>query len=253
MNSLWSENHFMSNEVLVIGGTRGTGELVVKQLIKQGCPCTVLARNVAKAQGLFGDAVNIVYGDVTRPDSLEKVLAPAFAAIVYTVDITGGIGGRGFFADRQQVMDVVYGGVVNVVNALQAQDFNNHFVLLTTLGLKKPSLIMKLLNIIKPGVIQASQDKAAYLMKSGLPYTIVQAEALHDGAVSGRPLMLVQKETSMQMNYRISRQHLAQVLVATINNPVAIGKVFSVYGGQESRLSTISINEQLQKNHDYFH
>jgi NAD(P)-dependent dehydrogenase (short-subunit alcohol dehydrogenase family) len=247
MDSLWSENHFMSNEVLVIGGTRGTGKLVVEQLIKQGCPCTILARNVAKAQGLFGDAVNIVYGDVTSPDSLEKVLAPAaFAAIVYTVDITGGIGGRGFFADRQQVMDVVYGGVVNVVNALQAQDFNNQFVLLTTLGLEKPSLIMKLLNIIKPGVIQASQDKAAYLMKSGLPYTIVQAGALHDGAVSDTPLVLVQKEIPMQMNYRISRQHLAQVLVATINNSVAIGKVFSVYGGQESQLSTISINEQLQ-------
>lgn len=43
----------MSNEVLVIGGTRGTGQQVVEQLIKQGCPCTVLARNVAKAQGLY--------------------------------------------------------------------------------------------------------------------------------------------------------------------------------------------------------
>jgi NAD(P)-dependent dehydrogenase (short-subunit alcohol dehydrogenase family) len=253
MDSLWSENHFMSNEVLVIGGTRGTGKLVVEQLIRQGCPCTVLARNVAKAQGLFGDAVNIVYGDVTHPDSLEKVLTPAFAAIIYTVDITGGIGGRGFLANRQQVIDVVYGGLVNAVNALQAQDFNNQFVLLTTLGLEKPSLIMKLLNIIKPGVIQASQDKAAYLMKSGLPYTIVQAGALHDGAVSGRPLVLVQKEISMQMNYRISRQHLAQVLVATINNPVAISKVFSVYGGQENQLSLTNINEQLQKNHDSFH
>jgi NAD(P)-dependent dehydrogenase (short-subunit alcohol dehydrogenase family) len=243
----------MSNKVLVIGGTRGTGKAVVEQLIKDAYPCTILARNVAKAQGLFGNTVNIVYGDVTIPESLQTVVKSTFTAIVYTVDITGGIGGRGFFTDRQQVMDVVYGGVVNVVNAFQSQGFNNQFVLLTTLGLEKPSLIMNLLNTIKPGVIKASKNKAAYLMQSGLPYTIVQAGALHDGAVSGRPLVVLQAEIPMRMDYRISRQHLAQVLVATINNPMAIGKVFSVYGGQESHLSTISINEQLQKNHDSFH
>jgi NAD(P)-dependent dehydrogenase (short-subunit alcohol dehydrogenase family) len=237
----------MSNEILVIGGTRGTGKLVVEQLIEQGLPCTVLARNVAKAQELFEDAVNIVYGDVTRPESLEKILNSAFAAIVYTVDITGGIGGRGFFADRQQVMDVVYGGVVNVVNGFQTQGFNNQFVLLTTLGLEKPSLMMTLLNTIKPGVIEASKHKAAYLMQSGLPYTIIQAGALHNGVVSGRPLVVGQTAIPMRIDYRISRQHLAQVLVATINNPLAIDKVFSVYGGQESQLSIAMMNEQFQK------
>lgn len=91
------------------------------------------------------------------------------------------------------------------------------------------------------------------MIQSGLPYTIIQAGALHDGIVSGRPLVIVQEEISMQMNYRISRQHLSQVLVATINNPMTINKVFSVYGGQERQLSTADISEQLQKIHDCFH
>jgi NAD(P)-dependent dehydrogenase (short-subunit alcohol dehydrogenase family) len=235
------------NNILVIGGTRGTGKAVVEQLIEQGCSCTVLARNVAKAKGLYGDTVDIVYGDVTRPASLQTVLSSTFAVIFYTVDITGGLGGRGFFANRQQVIDVVYGGVVNVVDACKTQGCSPHFVLLTTLGLEKPSLIMNLLNTIKPGVIQASKDKAAYLMQSGLSYTIVQAGALQDETVSGRPLVVLQEEIPMQIDYRISRQHLAQVLIATISNPVAIGKVFSVYGGQESQLNINKINEQLQK------
>jgi nucleoside-diphosphate-sugar epimerase len=243
----------MSNEILVIGGTRGTGQAVVEQLIERGCPCTVLARNIPKAQGLFGDAVAIVYGDVTRPESLEKVLNSAFAAIVYTVDITGGIGGRGFFADRQQIDDVVYGGIVNIVDAIKNHSDKPQFVLLSTLGLEKPSLIMDLLNIIKPGVVEASKNKAAYLMRSGLPYTIVQAGTLHDGVSSGKPLVVVQSEIPMRIDYRISRQHLAMVLVATINNPLAIGKVFSVYGGQEGQLIATHINEQLQENHDSFH
>jgi NAD(P)-dependent dehydrogenase (short-subunit alcohol dehydrogenase family) len=237
----------MSNAVLVIGGTRGTGKAVVEQLIEQGCSCTVLARNAAKAKDLFGDAVDIVYGDVTRPESLQAVLTSSFAAIVYTVDITGGVGGRGFFASRQRVNEVVYGGVVNIIDAVKSQGFKNQFILLTTLGLDKSSLIMTLLNMIKPGVVQASKNKAAYLMQSGLPYTIVQAGALHDGTASGKPLVVFQEALPMQMDYQISRQHLAQVLVATISNPVTINKVFNVYGGQEIQLSTTSIDNQLQK------
>jgi NAD(P)-dependent dehydrogenase (short-subunit alcohol dehydrogenase family) len=237
----------MSNPVLVIGGTRGTGKAVVAQLIEQGRPCTILARNVDKARALFGSAVDIVYGDVTLPESLQTVLTSEFSAIVYTVDITGGVGGRGFFASRQKINEVVCGGVVNTIDAIKIQGFKNQFILLTTLGLDKPSVIMALLNMIKPGVVQASKDKAAYLIQSGLPYTIIQAGALHDGTVSGNALALVSEELPMQMDYQISRHHLAQILVASISNPLAINKKFSVYGGQEIQLSSTNIDLQLQK------
>jgi NAD(P)-dependent dehydrogenase (short-subunit alcohol dehydrogenase family) len=237
----------MSKAVLVIGGTRGTGKAVVEQLIEQGRSCTVLARNVANAKALFGDAIDIVYGDVTRPESLQEVLTSSFAAIVYTVDITGGVGGRGFFADRHRVNEIVYGGVVNTIDALKTQGFKNQFILLTTLGLDKPSLIMTVLNMIKPGVVQASKNKAAYLIQSGLPYTIVQAGALHDGTVSRQSLALVSEELPMQMDYQIGRHHLAQILIASISNPLTINKTFSVYGGQEIQLNSINIDLQLQK------
>jgi NAD(P)-dependent dehydrogenase (short-subunit alcohol dehydrogenase family) len=237
----------MSNAVLVIGGTRGTGKAVVEQLIEQGRSCTVLARNVDKARALFGNAVDIVYGDVTLPESLQTVLTSEFSAIVYTVDITGGVGGRGFFASRQRIDEVVYGGVVNTIDAIKAQGFKNQFILLTTLGLDKLSVIMALLNMIKPGVVQASKDKAAYLTQSGLPYTIIQAGALHDGTVSRNSLALVSEELPMQMDYQISRHHLAQILVASISNPLAINKKFNVYGGQEIQLSSTNIDLQLQK------
>jgi NAD(P)-dependent dehydrogenase (short-subunit alcohol dehydrogenase family) len=237
----------MSNAVLVIGGTRGTGKAVVEQLIEQEHSCTVLARNVDKARALFGNAVDIVYGDVTLPESLQTVLTSEFSAIIYTVDITGGVGGRGFLASRQRIDEVVYGGVVNTIDAIQAQGFKKQFILLTTLGLDKPSVIMALLNIIKPGVVQASKDKAAYLTQSGLPYTIIQAGALHDGTVSRNSLALVSEELPMQMDYQISRHHLAQILVASISNPLAINKTFSVYGGQEIQLSSTNIDLQLQK------
>jgi uncharacterized protein YbjT (DUF2867 family) len=113
----------MPNKILVIGATRGTGKAVVEQSIVQGDSVTIMARDISKAKTLFGDTVNIIQGDVTHPESLATVLTSTFDAVIYTVDITGGIGGRGFFASRQQIDEVVYGGVVNVVRALKEQCF----------------------------------------------------------------------------------------------------------------------------------
>jgi hypothetical protein len=236
----------MSNKVLVIGGTRGTGKEVIEQAISQGDSVTILARDPSKAKILFGDSLNILAGDVTDPESLVKVLSADFDAVIYTVDITGGIGGRGFFASRQQIDKVVYGGVVNVLRALKDRGFKNQFIMLTTLGLENRSVIMNLLDIIKPGVVESSTSKATFLIQSGLPYTIVQAGALHNRTTSKEPLTISVGDIPMRLNYEISRQHLAQILVATINNPQAIDKIFNVYGGQELELTKAEIDRQFQ-------
>jgi hypothetical protein len=101
--------------------------------------------------------------------------------------------------------------------------------------------------MIKPGAVQASKDKVAYLIQRGLPYTIIQAGALHDGIISKYSLALMSEELLMRRDYQISRYHLAQILVASISNLLAINKTFSVYGGQEIQLSTTSIDNQLKK------
>jgi NAD(P)-dependent dehydrogenase (short-subunit alcohol dehydrogenase family) len=236
----------MSKSILVIGGTRGTGKLAIDCAIAQGYSLTVLARDPSKAKALFGDAVAIVNGDVTRPATLQTLEWSSFDAIIYTVDITGGIGGRGFFASRQNIYDIVCGGVINTINVAKEQGFQQQFILLTTLGLEKRSLIMNLLDTIKPGVVRASQDKAKYLVQSGLPYTIVQAGALHNRAISQTPLIISSEDLPMQLNYQISRNHLAQVLVAAVDNPVVINKTFNVYGGQNAELDPTDLDRQFK-------
>jgi nucleoside-diphosphate-sugar epimerase len=236
----------MPNKILIIGGTRGTGKEVIEQAISQGDSVTVLARDPSKAKILFGDSLNILAGDVTDPKSLGKVLSADFDAIIYTVDITGGIGGRGFFASRQQIDRVVYGGVVNVVRALKDRGFNNQFIMLTTLGLENRSVIMNLLDIIKPGVVESSTSKATFLIQSGLPYTIVQAGALHNRTTSKEPLTISVGDIPMRLNYEISRHHLAQILLATIRHPLAIDKIFNVYGGRDLELSRSDLESAFQ-------
>jgi NAD(P)-dependent dehydrogenase (short-subunit alcohol dehydrogenase family) len=237
----------MAQKILVIGGTRGTGKAAIERSLTLGYSVTLIARDLAKANSLFGKTVDLIYGDVTLPNSLESAINADFDAIVYTVDITGGVGGRGFFASRQSIRAIVYDGLVNTVDAAKKQGFQNQFILLTTLGLAQRSLIMTVLNTIKLGVIRSSQDKVTYLIQSGLPYTIVQAGALHDGKVSREPLVVSQGDLPMQLNYQISRQHLAQVLVASVGNPLTIDKTFNVYGGRELNFSRSELDEQFQK------
>ncbi len=237
----------MSKSILVIGGTRGTGKAAIEQSIALGYSVTLMARDPDTAKSLFGDTVRIIYGDVTCPESLQTVVNPDFDAIIYTVDITGRVGGRGFFASRHNVRAIVYDGVVNTVDVAKDRGFQNQFILLTTLGLERSSLIMTVLDMIKPGVIQASRDKATHLIQSGLPYTIVQAGALHDRKVSREPLVISQGDIPMQLNYQMSRQHLAQVLVATVGNPLTIDKTFNVYGGQDLHFSKAELDAKFQQ------
>jgi uncharacterized protein YbjT (DUF2867 family) len=231
-------------KIMVIGGTRGTGKAVMEQLIAQNRPCVLVARNMVKARALFGETVEILPGDVSKPETLDRIDSQ-LGAIIYTVDITGGIGGRGFFQSQQAIRDVIYGGVVNTVKAAKNQGFKAQFVMLTTLGLQKSSLVMNVLAQIKPGVLQAARDKADYLIQSGISYTIVQAGALHDGRTSKLPLTIVSEEIEMKLSYGLSRHHLAQVMIAAIGNRYALNRVFSVYGGRSPILETDRIQVQL--------
>ncbi|TRU99277.1 MAG: hypothetical protein EWV89_08650 [Microcystis wesenbergii Mw_QC_B_20070930_S4] len=231
--------------VMVIGGTRGTGKEVVKQLIQKGIPCIVGARTPSKAFSLFGDRVDIVPIDVTRTESLQQSLLPNLQALIYTVDITGGLGGRGFFASSSEIRKVVYQGLVNTVDVAKKQGFVNQFILLTTLGTRKPSWLIGLLDLIKPGILSACRDKVTYLENSGLPYTIIQAGLLHNWSTSPTALVIQQGEIKMSIKYQISRCHLAQVIVTSIANPDTYHKTFNVYGGKEKILNLDSIVTQF--------
>jgi hypothetical protein len=78
-------------------------------------------------------------------------------------------------------------------------------------------------------------------------HTIVQAGALHDQPTSTIPLVITQGEIPMRIVYRISRQNLAQVLIAAIGHPQTHNRVFNVYGGDQKDLSYNSIDEQFKR------
>jgi uncharacterized protein YbjT (DUF2867 family) len=60
--------------ILVTGATGKTGSELVRMLSSRGCEFRVLARTPEKARALFGDGVEVVAGDLGRPDTLDGAM-----------------------------------------------------------------------------------------------------------------------------------------------------------------------------------
>ena len=222
----------MSDTIAVIGATRGTGLAAMRQLIAAGRPAVAVVRSVEKGRELFGDKAGVVYGDVTRPETLTAAIDPDWAGIVFTVDITGGIAGRGMFASREKIRAVMYGGLVNTVEACKQRGFRGRLVLLSTIGLTQPSVAMNILNWVKPGLRDHSLDKGEYLKKSGLDYCIVRAGILNDKPAGGHALTITARDRPLAMRYQIARGDLARVLLGCVDHPQASRRELSVFWGE---------------------
>jgi len=133
------DNNGMTTPYCVIGCTRGTGLQIARQLAERGAPVLGVARDPVKARNLLPAAVEIRAGDVTDPGSLRAARLGACRAIFFAVDVTGGVGGRGFFKSASQIRAVTYEGLVNVVDAAKAAAFTGRFVLVSGMGSELPS------------------------------------------------------------------------------------------------------------------
>ena len=235
----------MRDTIAVIGATRGTGLEAARQQIAAGRPAAAVVRSVEKARGLFGDKATLVYGDVTRPETLAQAIDPDWAGIVFTVDITGGIAGRGMFASREKIRAVMYGGLVNTVEACKQRGFKGRLVLLSTIGLSNPSTGMEILNRVKPGLRDHSLDKGEYLKKSGLDWTIVRAGILNDKPGDAHALTITAQDWPLQMRYQIARADLARVMLACVTHPAVGRRELSVFWGEAGHDSDAELAAKL--------
>lgn len=68
--------------VLVAGATGGVGKRVVKKLITQGYNVRCLVRDIEKARQVLGDDINLVVGDITKPETLTNLVMANIQAVI---------------------------------------------------------------------------------------------------------------------------------------------------------------------------
>lgn len=213
--------------VLVIGATQGTGCHVVQRLLRDGWAVRVLARNQAKARDRFGGAVQIVAGDITRPESL-----PAAVRGVDHLVLTAGVTRRP--AAEALVKATEYDGTRNVLAAAREAGLAGRFMYMGAIGTTRGSVGSFALNLVKGNTLRWRRRAEDEIRGSGLDYTIVHAGILRDAPPGLHPVRIGQREYAMWPWHRVGRQDVAEVFVQALPRPQTRNTTFDAVWGRGS-------------------
>jgi uncharacterized protein YbjT (DUF2867 family) len=204
--------------VLVVGATGSIGRLVVEEAARQGHAVRALVRD-ARTAHLIPD-VEIVVGDLTRPDTLPAAV-DAVDAIVFT---HGSDGGGKAAAER-----IDYGGVRNVLAALGGR--SARIALMTAIGVTNREG-----DYNRRTEAHDWKRRGERLVRaSGLPYTIVRPGWFDYNKREQHRLVLLQgdrRHAGDSSDGVIARRQLAEVLVASLTADHALRKSFELVATQ---------------------
>ncbi|MCE7980061.1 MAG: NAD-dependent epimerase/dehydratase family protein [Caldilinea sp. CFX5] len=166
-------------QILIIGGTGGTGQQLIRQALEQGHKVTALARNPS-AFAINHARLTIAQGDVLNVDSLAQAVAGQDAVL-------SALGVKGFGGFRQ--ITLYSEGGRNIIRA-QEQQGVRRFICVTSGGVEDNDpgfgLIYKL--IFKPLLQNAYNDMKRFEVEvraSSLDWVIVRPTQLTDASKTG--------------------------------------------------------------------
>ena len=205
----------MNEPILVIGGTRSTGRHAVNVLCSKGQRVRVLARNPTMARQQLSADVEVVAGDLTRPDTLLRACAGA-AHIVLTAGVRSGR-----FARESVVRATEYQGVVDTLAAARTHGFAGRLAYMTSIGTTHQSLFAWGLNAWKGNTLLWRRRAEEVIRSSGIDYTVVRAAFLLNRPPDRREVCVTQRDRPLGFREVISRADVAQALVAALFDPHA--------------------------------
>lgn len=206
--------------VLVAGASGRAGTYVVRRLKAAGVPFRALTRSRAEAEKRLGPdfaGVDWVECDVRDP----AAVAAAMTGVRRVISV---IGSREMAGDNSAEF-VDFGGVRNLVDAAVANRVER-FVLLTAIGVTDPEHPF---NKATKGALGWRLKGENHLRASGLAYTIVRPAGLVNEPAGQRGLRLEQGDRWRPLlRSTLSRDDLAMVLIASLNEPGARNATFEL-------------------------
>jgi uncharacterized protein YbjT (DUF2867 family) len=201
--------------VLVVGSTGSIGHLVVEEAVRLGYAVRALVRTPSKTRK-FPAQVEVISGDVTRPETLTAAVEGA-DAIVFTL----GSDGKG----RVGAESVDYGGVRNILRALGSQ--KPRIALMTSIGVTNRESSYN-----RSTEAHDWKRRSERLVRaSGLPYTIVRPGWFDYNRPDEHQLVLLQGDTRHAGDPSdgvIARRQIAEILVYSLGSDYALRKTFEL-------------------------
>ena len=202
-------------QVLVIGATRGTGRLVVDQLLAAGHEVRATVRQAGQAEELAAAGATTVHAD------LEGDLADAFDGI----DAVMFCAGSGSKTGPDATLRVDLHGAVRTVDACLAAGVSR-YVMLSSMAADDP---MRGSEGIRH-YLAAKHAADRILLGSGLDATVVRPGGLTDEPPTGAVEVGV---PALDHRGQISRADVASVMVACLEQGAGRGVAFEVLSGDQ--------------------
>lgn len=221
-------------QIVVIGGTRGTGRHIVQRLVEQGTPVRVVARRPERARRVLPASVEIVRGDLTRPGSLPPAMADARALIV-TAGCRSGLPAR-----EAHVRATEYDGIRNIIDSTRRAGFQGRLLYMTSSGVTRRSLATMVLNIYKGNTLRWRRRAEEEIRASGIDYTIVRAGFLLNARGGEHAIRVTQEALPLSVGFRIARTDVAEVFVTALDEPRASRATFDVVWEPGPRTELVS-------------
>ena len=209
-------------KAFVAGAGGETGRRIVLELVARNIPVRALVRDVEKARGILPAGIELVEGDVLKPESLTAALGDSTVLLCAT-------GAKPSF-DPTGPYKVDYEGTKNLVDAAKAKGIE-HFVLVSSLCTSQFFHPLNLFWLILLWKKQAEE----YIIKSGLTYTIVRPGGLKNEDNS-YPVVMQSADTLFDGS--IPRQKVAQVCVEALSDPKARNKIVEIVAKAEAPLKS---------------
>lgn len=200
-------------QVLVIGSTRGTGRLLVDQLVADGHDVRAMIRDPKQADDRRAAGATPVLGD------LEGELREAIAG----VDAIAFCAGSGSRTGPDATLRVDLHGAVRTVD-LAVELGVRRYVMLSSIAADDPLRGRETIR----HYLAAKHAADRILVASGLDATIVRPGGLTDEPATGRVRIGV---PTLPERGSIPRADVAAVMACCLSDPVSIGATFEVVGG----------------------
>jgi len=209
--------------LLIIGATGTLGRQVVRQALNEGYQVRCLVRNIRKANFLREWGAELVYGDLSAPETLPE----AFKGITALIDTA-----TGRPTDNLNVKDIDWDGKIAVLQAAKTAKIKRY-------------IFFSILNANKYAYIPLMKLKSKFeriLQNSGVPYTIFQLSGFYQGLIGQYALPILEQQPiyvtkeTMPVAY-MDTEDVAKLCLKSLKLPKTENSIFAL-GNPEALLSS---------------
>ncbi len=209
-------------KILVIGASGFVGRRVAQALLAGGYEVRCLARSPAKVQDVAEAGCEVVPGDISDLESMQRALSSVDAAYISIHTLSpqpSAAGDRGF-------MDVERDGLQNIVAACRASGVCR-LIYVTFLGISPDS---------PSAWVRGRWEAEQFLLRSGLDVTCIRPAQIVGVGGQGFNMMVANARKPVAFTLAPSRQKMRNIalgdlvyyLVGVLSDPRAYGQCYDV-------------------------